>query len=134
MTQRQEGLSAEPNLTPMIDVLLVVIIVFMVAVVRMYHTMDVVLPQACVGICEASAPIVLEVLPGPAYRINRSTVAQGDLFEELRKIYSARPEKIIQVAGHRAVPYSEVVAAMDIAKSAGVRVIAVAPRDLVGER
>jgi biopolymer transport protein ExbD len=124
----------ESSQTPMIDVLLVVIIVFMVAMVRVYHTIDVVLPQACVGVCEASQPIVLEVLPGPAYRINRLPVAQPDLLAQLRSIYSARPEKIIQVAGHPAASYSDVVAAMDIAKSAGVRVIAVPPRELVSRR
>ena len=57
----QSVLSAEPNVTPMIDVLLVVIIVFMVAMVRVRHTIDAVLPSPCVGACEASAQVVLEV-------------------------------------------------------------------------
>ena len=53
---------AEPNLTPMIDVLLVLIIVFMVMVAQVYHTMDVQLPDVCVGNCVGSDPIVLEVM------------------------------------------------------------------------
>lgn len=130
----QSGLSAEPNVTPMIDVLLVVIIVFMVAMVRVYHTMDVVLPSPCAGTCEASEQIVLEVLPGPRYRVNKQPVSAEALPGELKRIYSARPEKIIHVAGDPYVRYDDVVAAMDVAKSAGVRVIGVAPKALSTEK
>ncbi len=126
--------NAEPNVTPMIDVLLVVIIVFMVAMVRVYHTMDAQLPQACSGVCADSPPIVLEVLPGPDYRINREPVAARDLRERLRSIYAVRPEKIIQVAGDPAVRYSDIVAAMDVAKAAGVREIGIVPKGLGATR
>ena len=131
---RGRALTAEPNVTPMIDVLLVVLIVFMVAMVRVHHTMDVQLPQVCTGLCEASDPIVLEVLPGPTYRINRSPVAPGELLARLRRIYEPRPEKIIEVAGSGAIRYADVFTAMDIAKSAGVVEIAVAPKGLMGAR
>src|SRR5689334_10638662 len=106
---RVSALTAEPNVTPMIDVLLVVLIVFMVASVRVYHTMDVQLPQACSAFCQASTPIVLEVLPGPTYRINRRPVPPGELEAQLRTIYGPRAEKIIEVAGNGAVRYAEVV-------------------------
>src|SRR5689334_14995170 len=133
-TTQGQWLTAEPNVTPMIDVLLVVLIVFMVAIVRVYHTMDVQLPQACSGACEAPEPIVLQVLPGPAYRINRRPVDPGDLQAQLRAVFAQRPVKIIEVAGDVAVRYSDVVTAMDIAKSAGVVEIAVAPKQLTGAR
>jgi biopolymer transport protein ExbD len=45
--------SAEPNVTPMIDVLLVLLIVFMVAVVQVHRSMDVVLPEACDDVMSA---------------------------------------------------------------------------------
>ena len=133
-TTQGQRLTAEPNVTPMIDVLLVVLIVFMVAIVRVYHTMDVQLPQVCSGACEAPEPIVLQVLPGPAYRINRRPVDPGDLQAQLRAVFAQRPVKIIEVAGDAAVRYSDVVTAMDIAKSAGVVEIAVAPKQLTGAR
>jgi biopolymer transport protein ExbD len=126
--------SAEPNLTPMIDVLLVVIIVFMVAMVRVQRAMDVQLPEPCTALCGQSPPIVLEVLPGPRYRINRRDIASADLGRELRRIYEARPEKIIQVAGNPKARYADVVTAMDVAKSAGVRVIGIVPKELAGAR
>lgn len=127
-------LSSEPNLTPMIDVLLVVIIVFMMAMVRVNRSMDAVLPQPCTVGCDASPPIILEVLEGPRYRINRRDVSGPNLLSELRGIYAGRPEKIIQVAGHSGVRYSDVVEAMDIAKSAGVRVIGVDTKEVSGGR
>jgi|SRR5690242_6873261 biopolymer transport protein TolR len=123
--------SAEPNVTPMIDVLLVLLIVFMVASVQMHHTMDAQLPErGCnTAVCEDSRQIVLEVLAGPTYRINAAPVAPGDLLDQLSSIYRDRPEKIIQVAGHPGAHYEDVVSAMDIARSAGIRVISIAPRE-----
>jgi biopolymer transport protein TolR len=129
MTREAAALSAEPNVTPMIDVVLVMLIVFMMAVIQVHRTVDVQLPQPCDGVCDASHPIVLEVLPGPVYRINTREVFPGELAAELSRVYERRPEKIIQVAGHPTVRYEEVVAAMDIARSAGVRVIGIAPRE-----
>jgi len=125
---RDAAFNAEPNVTPMIDVLLVMLIVFMLAIIRVHHTIDAQLPQPCAGACDASPPIVLEVLPGDRYRINRAEVPPHELLARLRSIYALRPEKIIEILGHRGVRYDDVVAAMDIAKSAGVSVIAIAPK------
>ena len=120
--------SAEPNVTPMIDVLLVLLIIFMVANVRVHQTMDAQLSEpGCAKTCEATQQIVLEVLPGPAYRINQAAVAGNDLFARLSSIYLSRPEKVIQVAGHPGTRYEDVISAMDVARSAGARVIGIAP-------
>jgi len=104
------------------------LIVFMVAVIRVHRTMDTQLPQPCTDVCEASPRIVLEVLPGHRYRINRIDVGPNELLPRLRSIYADRQEKIIEVSGHRGVRYDDVVGAMDLAKSAGVAVISVATR------
>jgi biopolymer transport protein TolR len=125
---RLQGPSAEPNLTPMIDVLLVLLIVFMVAAVRVRRTIDAQLPEVCAGVCESTQQIVLEILPGPRYRINQRDVATGDLLPQLQNIYGVRPEKTIQVAGYPGTRYDDVVGAMDVAKSAGVQVIGIAPK------
>ena len=120
--------SAEPNVTPMIDVLLVLLIVFMVAVVQVHHSMDVVLPEACATGCDGGDAIVLEILPGPAYRLNGAPVPRASLRARLMSAYAGRPSKIIQVAGVRGVRYDDVMSAMDVAKSAGVKVIGIMPR------
>ena len=120
--------SAEPNVTPMIDVLLVLLIIFMVASIRVYHTMDAQLFESvCAVVCDGSPQIVLEVLPGPTYRIDREVVAPEDLLGRLSSIYAARPEKLIEVAGYPGVRYEDVINAMDVARSAGVRVVGITP-------
>ena len=120
--------SAEPNVTPMIDVLLVLLIVFMVAVVQVHRSMDVVLPEPCGVGCESGDAIVLEILPGPTYRLNGSPIPPASLRARLTSVYAGRPTKIMQVAGVRGVRYDDVMSAMDVAKSAGVTVIGITPR------
>jgi biopolymer transport protein TolR len=120
--------SAEPNVTPMIDVLLVLLIVFMMAAIQVHRTVDVQLPPSCSRGCGDGSEIVLEILPGPRYRINQRSVPSRELLAELTRIYAGRPEKIISIAGDPSVRYDEVVAAMDVAKSAGVRILGIAPK------
>jgi biopolymer transport protein ExbD len=112
----------------MIDVLLVLLIVFMLMVVQVHRSMDAALPVPCSGACDGGDAIVLEVRPGPTYWINRSAVSTGELSARLRSIYSGRPEKVIQVAGHPGVRYDDIIAVMDVAKASGVRVIGIAPK------
>ena len=129
MTNKSIALApAEPNVTPMLDVMLVLLIIFIAASVRVFQTMDVVLPQPCVGECAGGASIVLEVLPGPAYRINSQPIRADHLADRIADIYRDRPDKIIQVTGSPRVSYAAVVNAMDVAKASGVRVIAVSPK------
>lgn len=120
---------SDMNVTPMLDVLLVLLIIFMAASIRVHLTMDGQLPIACANTCGGTDSIVLEVLPGPSYRINKTPVAAEALRDRLVSIYTSRPEKIIEVAGYPGAKYEDVVAAMDLAKSAGVRVVSIAPRD-----
>ena len=129
MTNKSIALApAEPNVTPMLDVMLVLLIIFIAASVHVFQTMDAVLPQPCAGACASGASIVLEVLPGPAYRINTQPILADQLAARIADIYRDRPDKIIQVAGSPRVSYAAVVNAMDVAKASGVRVIAVSPK------
>lgn len=119
----------EPNVTPMLDVLLVLLIVFMSVSIQIHRSVDVQLPEACRGACDGGDQIVLEVRPGPEYRVNTAAVAPSDLAARLLAIYGPRPKKEIQIAGYPGVRYDDVVHAMDIAKSAGVSVVGLAPKD-----
>jgi biopolymer transport protein ExbD len=121
--------TCEPNVTPMLDVLLVLLIVFMSVTIQVHRTLDVQLPEPCVGACNGTGQIILEVRPGPTYRINTVDVAGRDLAAELRAVFGPRPEKVIQIAGYPGVRYDDIVGAMDVAKSAGVRVVGLAPRE-----
>ena len=74
--------------------------------------------------------IVLEVLPGNTFKINSQPVAKNDLGRRLKEIYDPRPDKIIFVKGDPNVKYQDVIAAMDVARGAGVKVIAATPKDV----
>ncbi|HTR77876.1 MAG TPA: energy transducer TonB [Gemmatimonadaceae bacterium] len=64
--------------------------------------------------------IVLEVLPGPAYRINTQAVSADGLTRRLHEIFDPRPVKVIYVRAAPAVAFSDVFRAMDTAREAGV--------------
>jgi biopolymer transport protein TolR len=124
----------EPNVTPMLDVLLVLLIVFMSISIQIHRSVDVQLPDACTGTCSGGDQIVLEVRAGPEYRINTAAVAPSELASRLLAIYAPRPKKEIQIAGYPGARYDDVMHAMDVAKSAGVTVVGLAPKDVYLKR
>jgi biopolymer transport protein ExbD len=123
------GLNNEPNVVPMIDVMLVLLVIFML-VQQVRKAIDVQLPDpnpAVAAANTASNQIVLEVLPGEQFAVNREPVSKDDLLKRLTEIYEARPEKIIFVKGDPKVQFQDVIYAMDVARGAGVKVIGVPP-------
>ena len=125
------GLTNEPNVTPMIDVLLVLLIIFMLVVPMSRKAIDLQLPDPTEQQSSATPPpqIVLEVLPGDKFAVNKEPLTRANLAARLKEIYDGRPEKVIFVKGDPKVKYSEVIYAMDVARGAGVKVIGVSPKD-----
>jgi biopolymer transport protein TolR len=127
-----KGLTNEPNVVPMIDVLLVLLIIFMAAVPTMRKAIDLQLPDPTPQTQTAnteSNQIVLEVYAGEKYSINTEEVAgSANLSRRLKEIYDPRPEKIIFVKGDPKVLYNDVIHAMDVARGSGVKVIGVPPK------
>jgi len=119
------ALSNEINVTPMIDVLLVLLIIFMAAIPSMRKSIDVQLPEPDPALSTSPSPsIVLELARDGTATINRSVVAPGDLGVRLRAVYAARPDKVLFVKADPGLRYAAVIDAMDVARGAGVRVIA----------
>jgi biopolymer transport protein TolR len=127
------GLTNEINVTPMIDVLLVLLIIFMMVIPMSRKAIDLQLPDPNPDDTNSGPPpsqIVLEVLPGNVFKINSQPVSKADLGKKLKEIYDPRPDKIIFVKGDPAVKYSDVINAMDAARGAGVKVIGMTPKDV----
>jgi biopolymer transport protein TolR len=125
------GLQNDINVTPMIDVLLVLLIIFMLVVPMSRKAIDLQLPDPTEQMQSTNPPpqIVLEVLPADRYLINKQPVVKNDLQKRLTEIYKDRPEKIIFVKGDPKVKYSDVIFAMDVARGSGVKVIGVSPKE-----
>ena len=125
------GLTNDINVTPMIDVLLVLLIIFMVIVPAQRKAVDVQLPDPTPSVAPAnsvSTQIVLEVQPN-GYSINKEPVTKERLAARLKEIYDPRPEKIIFIKGDPKVKFQDVIFAMDLARGAGVKVIGVPPKE-----
>jgi biopolymer transport protein ExbD len=131
-----KGLTNEPNVTPMIDVLLVLLIIFMMIIPLSRKAIDVQLPDPT----PTNEPppknndqIVLEVLPGPTFQVNKHPVDKADLFNYLKATYDPRPTKIMFLKGDPDVTYQDVIFAMDQARGAGVKVIGATPKPPPGK-
>jgi biopolymer transport protein ExbD len=131
------GFTSEPNVIPMIDILLVLLIIFMMQVPLQRKKMDVQLPpvqemQQQQQQQAATNQIVLQLNEDGSYAINNDPVAKPLLERRLREIYDPRPVKLMFIKTARNRKYDEVVEAMDLARSAGVQVIGFTPPEVGG--
>ena len=134
MAASRSGLTNEPNVVPMIDILLVLLIIFMLVVPMSRKAIDLQLPDPTEQQQSENPPpqIVLEVMPGNRFLVNKEAQTRESLGKRLKEIYDGRPEKIIFVKGDPKVKYSDVIFAMDVARGAGVKVIGMSPKETAG--
>jgi biopolymer transport protein TolR len=102
------GLTNEPNVTPMIDVLLVLLIIFMMVIPMARKAIDIQLPDPNPAVAPANAvsqQIVLEVLPNGAFAVNKEPLSKDNLVKRLKEIYDPRPDKLIFVKGDPKVKF-----------------------------
>src|SRR6267143_920654 len=123
------GLSSEINVTPMIDVLLVLLIIFMITLPLGRREFDVQVPpeQQTKSKSQSSAQIVLELTTDGGYALNKQAIPFTQLDAKLHEIYDPRPVKLLFIKAAPNRRYGEVVQAMDIAHGAGVQVIGFTP-------
>lgn len=130
--------ASEINVTPMIDVLLVLLIIFMVIVPAMPRGVAAKALQPSRSDAPVGEAGVLEVFNksgGQAgFRINQQEVARQDLPSRLETIYANRAQRLLFVKGDDEVSFSQVAEAIDIGHAAGVdRVGLMTPRVLAGQ-
>jgi len=123
--------SSEINVTPMIDVLLVLLIIFMIAQPLSRMAMDVQVPPPDTPNTnqQPSFQIVLELLDDGTYAINTQPYPKDQLDAQLHAIYDQRPAKLMFIKAGPNRIYQDVVEAMDIARGAGVQVIGFTPKE-----
>jgi biopolymer transport protein TolR len=121
------GVKAEPNVTPMIDVMLVLLIIFMITIPQINAGFKAVPPegQNLKPHPEEDGDQVLGIDADGQYYLNKKAIRNEDLATMVGQMYlTERPDYIMYVKAHKELQYLKVVNALDILSRNGVRVAA----------
>ena len=125
------GPTADINMTPMIDIMLVLLIIFMIVQVGAQIGLSVQVPpiqETTVTPDQVPDQIVLEVEPGQQFLLNQQPIPANQLQQRIAEVFDPRPRKVLFIKGAEQVRYGDVVYAVDAARAAGIEVVGLVPR------
>jgi biopolymer transport protein ExbD len=140
MTTPGTGRSQRPvpvvNVTPLVDVALVVLIIFMVVTPLMTKVFWVNLPkqeqkEPEQKPNEKSEPLVFTIDKDGVYRVNKTVVTKQELAERLPRMLAAKGQKVLYFDAHDELEYGKAVAALYLSRQGGARSIAILTQSIV---
>jgi biopolymer transport protein ExbD len=119
-----KDVASEINVTPMIDVLLVLLIIFMVIVPATPRGESALIPQPARRDAKPADAVVLEVIKDAGgavgFRINQQPVAKGELQSRLATVFATRAQRVLFVKGDDQLSFTQIAEVIDIGHSAGI--------------
>jgi biopolymer transport protein TolR len=130
MTGVSQGMNSDINITPFIDVLLVLLVIFMITLPMARKVLDIQVPVENKDQSQKPTPqIVLSLHADGSMDLNTQPVLKSELASRLAGIYSVRPDKLIFIKADNSRKFMEVIDLIDVARGAGVKVFGLAPGD-----
>jgi biopolymer transport protein TolR len=124
--RRQIGTSlSEINVTPLVDVMLVLLIIFMVTAPMMQSGIGVNLPQAETDSAPADEGLTLTITKDQFIHIGDSTININLLERRIQEYFLNKPRKVVYIKADQDLPFRVIVRIMDITKKAGVEVLGI---------
>lgn len=120
------------NVTPLVDVVLVLLIIFMVVTPLLSKQFWLQLPkQEESSVPSENKSVVLTVDTRGAFKINGTEVPKAELKDKIGRTMAARPDKVVYFDAEGDAPYAATVEAMDIARQGGAKTVAILTKKVV---